>query len=115
MKDVAKNYQKYELNAKKLNEINKVQFTRDKMKLEFEKLLDKYLPEFPTEVAMNLPNLPKLQKIGGNTPTIKLPKLGTGLSDYNKVTLPKLKPIKANTDKKEDNMLPIKLPKLHKE
>jgi len=83
MKDVFKNYKKYELNAKKLAEINKTKFTRNKMKLEFEKILDKYLPEFPTETTLNLPNLPKLQK--------KV----EGKSEFAKIKLPKLKAITA--------------------
>jgi len=121
MKDVVKNYQKYELNAKKLAEINKVNFTREKMKIEFEKILDKYLPEFPSEMTLNLPNLPKLQKIGATPSTIKLPKLGTGVPDLKKVSLPKLStlnvdvPTQGSADKKRDNVPIIKLPKLNKE
>jgi len=119
MKDIFKNYQKYELNAKKLAEINKVKFTREKMKQEFEKILDKYLPEFPKETTVTLPNLPKLQKKGEKTPTITLPKLGTGKPDLKRVTLPKLKPINAEEPnhgsgiKSDDEIPTIKLPKLN--
>jgi hypothetical protein len=119
MKDVVKNYQKYELNAKKLAEINKTKFTRDKMKQEFEKILDKYLPEFPKETTISLPNLPKLEKKGGSAPRVTLPKLGTGTPDLKRVSLPKLKPIDAeepnhgSTEKPKDEISTIKLPKLN--
>jgi len=119
MKDVYKNYQKYELNAKKLAEINKTKFTRDKMKEEFEKILDKYLPEFPKETSINLPNLPKLKKKGDKAPTVTLPKLGTGTPDLKKVKLPKLQTLNAEEPnhgsgiKPKDEIPSIKLPKLN--
>ena len=41
---------------------------------EYEKILDKHIPEFPEEIKLKLP---KLKKVGGKTelPKIKLPKL----------------------------------------
>ena len=73
MKDVYKNYRKYTLNAKKLGVVNKSKFSLDAMTQELGKILDKYVPEFPKEVQLNLP---KLKKVGSSeTPKIKLPKL----------------------------------------
>jgi glycosyltransferase involved in cell wall biosynthesis len=116
MKEVKKNYQKYSLNAKKLAEINKVKFTRKKMQKELEKILDKYLPEFPKETTVSLPNLPKLTKKGE---TIKLPTAGTGKDGMpQKVVLPKLKQLNAEEPshgsgiKSDDEIPKIKLPKL---
>lgn len=119
IKDVFKNYQKYELNAKKLAKINKTKFTREKMKEEFEKILDKYLPEFPKETSISLPNLPKLTKKGNKTPKVTLPKLGTGSPDLKKVKLPKLQTLDAEEPnhgsgiKSKDEIPTIKLPKLN--
>ena len=73
MKDVYKSYRKYTLNAKKLGVVNKSKFSLDAMTQELGKILDKYVPEFPKEVQLNLP---KLKKVGSSeTPKIKLPKL----------------------------------------
>jgi len=73
MKDVYKKYKKYTLNAKKLGVINKSKFSLDAMTRELGKILDKYVPEFPKEVKLELP---KLKKMGSTElPKIKLPKL----------------------------------------
>jgi len=74
MKDVYKNYRKYTLNAKKLGMVNKSKFSLEAMTKELGKILDKYVPEFPKEVKLNLP---KLKKVGSTEkqPKIKLPKL----------------------------------------
>ena len=73
MKDVYKNYRKYTLNAKKLGVVNRSKFSLDAMTQKLGKILDKYVPEFPKEVQLNLP---KLKKVGSSeTPKIKLPKL----------------------------------------
>ena len=73
MKDVYKKYRKYTLNAKKLGVVNKSKFSLDAMTQELGKILDKYVPEFPKEVQLNLP---KLKKVGSSeAPKIKLPKL----------------------------------------
>jgi len=73
MKDVYKSYKKYTLNAKKLGIINKSKFSLDAMTRELGKILDKYVPEFPKEVKLELP---KLKKVGSaELPKIKLPKL----------------------------------------
>jgi glycosyltransferase involved in cell wall biosynthesis len=73
MKDVYKNYKKYTLNAKKLGIVNKSKFSLDAMTRKLGKILDKYVPEFPKEVKLELP---KLKKVGSTElPKIKLPKL----------------------------------------
>ena len=73
MKDVYKSYRKYTLNAKKLGVVNKSKFSLNAMTQELGKILDKYVPEFPKEVQLNLP---KLKKVGSSeTQKIKLPKL----------------------------------------
>ena len=52
-------------------------FTRQKMTEKLGMIIDKYVPEFPKEVAMNLPKLKKVDSTTQATePTqIKLPKL----------------------------------------
>ena len=73
MKELYKNYRKYKLGAKKLATYNKAKFSLNEMTRLFGKILDKYVPEFPKEVQLNLP---KLKKVGSSeTPKIKLPKL----------------------------------------
>jgi len=73
MKDVYKSYKKYTLNAKKLGVINKSKFSLGAMTRELGKILDKYVPEFPKEIKLELP---KLKKMGSTElPKIKLPKL----------------------------------------
>jgi len=76
LKDVYVNYKKYTLNAKKLGMVNKSKFSLDAMTKELGKILDKYVPEFPKEVKLELP---KLKKVNSDTPAtpakIKLPKL----------------------------------------
>ena len=73
MKDVYKSYRKYTLNAKKLTMFNKSKFSLDSMTVEFGKILDKYVPEFPKEVKLELPKLNKVSEV--EAPKIKLPKL----------------------------------------
>lgn len=110
MKEVVKNYHKYEINAKKLAEINKSKFTRDKMQKELERILDKHLPEFPKETSVNLPNLPKLKKKDSVSVL--------GSDGQRKVILPKLKRLNADEpaagsgEKSKEDLPMIKLPKL---
>jgi len=73
MKDLFKNYRKYSLNAKKLTMFNKSKFSLNAMTVELGKLLDKYIPEFPKEVKLELPKLNKVNET--EAPKIKLPKL----------------------------------------
>ena len=73
MKELYKNYRKYSLNAKKLAIGNRSKFSLDAMTKKLGKILDKYVPEFPKEVKLDLP---KLKKVGSTEqPKIKLPKL----------------------------------------
>ena len=74
LKDVYKSYKKYTFNAKKLATINKSKFSLDAMTRQLGKILDKYVPEFPEEVKLELP---KLKKVGSTDEPAKvqLPKL----------------------------------------
>ena len=78
MKAVYRDYKQYEVKSRKQMELNKAQFSHKKMIQKFEEILDQYLPEFPKEVAMNLPGLPQLKKKGEEPKEdqqITLPKL----------------------------------------
>ena len=74
LKEIFNNYNKYKLKGKKLAIVNKTKFSLNNMTKKFEEILDKYLPEFPKEVKLQLP---KLKKIGDTKelPKIKLPTL----------------------------------------
>ena len=74
LKDVYKSYKKHTFNAKKLATINKSKFSLDAMTRQLGKILDKYVPEFPEEVKLELP---KLKKVGSTDEPAKvqLPKL----------------------------------------
>jgi glycosyltransferase involved in cell wall biosynthesis len=73
LRTVYRSYKKYVGNANKLGIQNKSKFSLDEMTIEFGKILDKYVPEFPKEVKLQLP---KLKKVGeSEAPKIKLPKL----------------------------------------
>lgn len=65
MKELYKNYDKYRVNARKLGYKNRTNFSFEKMTESLDKLLVKYLPEFPKQIELKLPklNLPKLEKI----------------------------------------------------
>jgi hypothetical protein len=67
-------------------------YSLDKMTVELKKILDKYLPEFPKEVKLELP---KLKKVGETQPSkIELPKLKkVGETQPSKIKLPKLKKV----------------------
>ena len=73
MKDVYTRYKKYTLNAKKLGIVNKSKFSLNAMTRDLGKILDKYVPEFPKEVKLELPKLKKVDST--EQPKIKLPKL----------------------------------------
>ncbi len=72
VKDVYNNYKKYKPLAKKLSFENKNRFSLNAMTTEFEKILDKYLPEFEQQVSLKLP---QLKPSGKTTSNIKLPTL----------------------------------------
>jgi glycosyltransferase involved in cell wall biosynthesis len=73
IKDVYMNYKNYTLSAKKLGTVNKSKFSLDSMTRQFGKILDKYVPDFPSEVKLELPKLKKVD--ASDAPKIKLPKL----------------------------------------
>ena len=73
IKDVYTNYKKHIPNAKKLSFQNKNKFSLNAMTKEFEKILDKYLPEFEQQVDLKLPKLKSATP--KSTSNIKLPKL----------------------------------------
>ena len=73
LRTLYRSYKKYTGDSKKLAVQNKSKFSLDAMTKEFGELLDRYVPEFPKEVKLELP---KLKKIGETeAPKIKLPKL----------------------------------------
>ena len=68
IKDVFEDYKKYLDGAKRQAHKSKTEFSWDKMKEKVEKIFSKYIPEFPKEVKLQLPQLkkielPKLQKV----------------------------------------------------
>jgi len=70
LKDVFENYKNYTDKAKRQAFKSKNEFSWDKMKDKVDEILTKYVPEFPKQVDLNLPQLkkvelPKLQKING--------------------------------------------------
>jgi len=60
LSDMWLNYSKYERGAKKLGTLNAKKFSLDAMTTEFEKILDKHLPQFPKQVEIKLPDLKKV-------------------------------------------------------
>ena len=73
LRKIYRSYKKYTPNAKRLAIQNSKNFSLDAMTVELGKILDKYVPEFPKEVKLQLP---KLKKVGeSEQPKIKLPKL----------------------------------------
>ena len=71
LKDIFKNYKQYLKKSKKLGEQNCKQFSLEGMTNKFGEILDKYVPEFPKEVQLQLPKLKKV----GDSKGLKLPKL----------------------------------------
>ena len=68
LKDVFENYKNYTDGAKRQSHKSKTEFSWDKMKEKTDELFTKYIPEFPKEIKLQLPQLkkielPKLQKI----------------------------------------------------
>ena len=73
MKEVFKNYGKYQIKAKKLSIVNKTKFSLSEMTKKLGEILDKYLPEFevqPQKVDLKLPKLKKINK-GLGLPKLK--------------------------------------------
>lgn len=61
LKDVFENYKNYTDKAKRQAFKSKNEFSWDKMKEKIEELLDKYVPEFPTEVKLSFPTIKKIE------------------------------------------------------
>ena len=73
LRKIYRSYKKYTMSAKKLAIRNSKNFSLKSMTKELEKILDKHVPELPTEVKLQLP---KLKKVGSTQPSkIELPKL----------------------------------------
>lgn len=66
-KKVVKKYKEEEVKAKRLGHINRNKFSDDEMTKLLSEYIEKYVPEFPTQVALNLP--------GGGLPKLTLPNL----------------------------------------
>ena len=71
IKDAFEDYKKYIDGAKRQAHRSKTEFSWDKMKDKLEKIFSRYVPEFPKEVKLQLPQLkkielPKLQKVENN-------------------------------------------------
>lgn len=71
IKDVFEDYKKYIDGAKRQAHKSKTEFSWDKMKDKVDELFTKYIPEFPKQVELKLPQLkkielPKLKKIENN-------------------------------------------------
>ena len=60
IKDVFEDYKKYLDGAKRQAHKSKTEFSWDKMKEKVEKIFSKYIPEFPKEVKLQLPQLKKI-------------------------------------------------------
>ena len=70
--NVFKNYSKFKKKALR-QKVYAKNFTRNKMTAELDKILEKYVPEFPKQVNLKLPTLKKVDK--QESTEIKLPKL----------------------------------------
>ena len=78
LKDVFENYDKHMVKGKKLSIMNQTKFSLDAMTKKFEEILDKHLPNFEAPAKKVDLKLPKLKKVGSDTPPpqkMKLPKL----------------------------------------
>lgn len=65
LKNCFKKYKQYSLNSKQQKNYSKSQFSFEQMKLKLEGILNTYIPEFPKQIDLKLPEIefPKLQKI----------------------------------------------------
>jgi glycosyltransferase involved in cell wall biosynthesis len=61
LKDVFENYKNYTDGAKRQAHYSKTNFSWDKMKEKTEELFNKYIPEFPKQMALKLPSLKKIE------------------------------------------------------
>lgn len=72
MKEVHKNYKKYAEKSRGSGHYMKTEFGLDKMNDDMKEMIDKALESKPQMATLSLP---KLKKVGTETPTLKLPKL----------------------------------------
>jgi glycosyltransferase involved in cell wall biosynthesis len=78
LKDIYKNYSKWEVKAKRQGRYSRINFSYEAMVETLKNILDTNVPDIPKQMDISLPklNLPKLKKVGSNEPQkIKLPKL----------------------------------------
>ena len=75
MRNIVKDYKRYELKGKKLMIVNRQLFSHEAMKEKLEGIVDKALDGVPMQVGLTLP---KLKKKGSPSSKIKLPKLKKG-------------------------------------
>ena len=76
MMDVFKKSRDYTAKARRQAMHNRVHFSMNKMNIEFNRILDNYLPKFEEQPKAVSLNLPKLKKVSKSKPTeMKLPKL----------------------------------------
>ena len=74
--DVFKKNRDYTMKAKRQGMYNKVNFSMDKMTVEFGRILSNYLPKFEEQPQQVDLKLPKLKKVSNDKPVeLKLPKL----------------------------------------
>tara|TARA_R110001592_G_scaffold54783_2_gene167810 strand:+ start:118 stop:1449 length:1332 start_codon:yes stop_codon:yes gene_type:complete len=72
LQDVYKNYKTYANNSRKQTQYVKDNFSLERMAEIFKNIIDEGLNSMPTQVGLKLP---KLKKVGMETPKLKLPKL----------------------------------------
>lgn len=80
MMAIYNDYEHWHRKGKTQGTKNKNNFSLEKMEEKINSILEKYIPEFPKQVQLNMPklNLPKLKKVDDNNislPKLKLPKL----------------------------------------
>ena len=75
MKEVYKHYKNFIPEARKQAKFSRDMFSLKKMDGEFAKIIDKYIPEIPQQIQLNLPKLKKVSSESKEIPKIKLPKL----------------------------------------
>lgn len=61
LRDVVDNYKNYEVMGKKQATIIRKEFSFEAMADKVNKLLDQYVPEFPTQTQLKLPQLKKIE------------------------------------------------------
>jgi hypothetical protein len=67
--DMFENYKKYTDSAKRQAHKSKTEFSWEQMKTSIDNILTNYLPEFPKQVQLKLPQLKKIELPKIKTPT----------------------------------------------